>query len=347
MLILNLSTQDFAGLGYDRCEALRKHVGVEAYSVVTLQGYVGYPYHFKLGVNLSPDQLREMLEKADVVHLNEIAFKDNTGREWFGQPGVSVGHSFPVGLPFSLGSSEKVFVRELHSIRQLYSDEAYGNLLSDLDKFVGCGGGVLVSNPDLLTMHPTAVCIAKPLGIDQIESTREQYRRERMDDDEFYVVQTPTGIVDRHTNLLRHACSKLRKKKLRIHEAIIEYKQHNISLMAKALSDAGFAHLRGFLDVSALESMALGKPTIAHIDKAWQDWLQKLGGPNYMPIVDCEPNVDSVENALYRLYTEEEYYFDRAKAADEFIQRFHNEEKISQEYLAWIEKLREDKSVEA
>ncbi len=354
MLILNLSTQDFAGTGFNRCESVRVQSGVEAYTVITQDSYLKFPYHLKLGLNVDTSQLQDLMQRADVIHVNEVSFQDSK-QVWFGEPGVSVAGRFPVALPFDVEATEKVIIREQHSIPSIYSEEAfkeryspqaYSDLIVEFDHLLSAGGGLLASNLDILPMHKAMKHISKPIGLASIRRVRDYYPRRWREDERLFVVQTVTllGLVEKNTDLLEASCKNLRRRGLRVQEAIIKDQPHRISLMAKALCDVGFGHLRGFLDVSALESMAMGKPTIAFAGPPLQNWLSKAGeAHDYMPIVNCPPKLDALEEALTRLYSDQQFYVQKAREAEAFIDRFYNESDISDQYLSWIRELQEAK----
>ncbi len=287
--------------------------------------------------------------------VNEVSFRDSK-QVWFGEPGVSIAGVFPVALPFDVERTEKVIVREQHSIPSIYSEEAfkesyspqaYSELISEMDHLSTSGGGLLASNFDILPMHKAMKYISKPIGLDRIRGARDYYPRRWKEDGRLFVVQTVTllGLVEKNTDLLRASCRQLRRKGLNVREAIVSNQPHRISLMTKALCDVGYGHLRGFLDVSALESMAMGKPTIAFAGPLLRQWLSNTGeSKDYMPIVNCPPNLEALEEVLAKLYTNSEFYDQKARDAEAFINRFYDEKDISKQYLSWIAELQAAKS---
>lgn len=181
----------------------------------------------------------------------------------------------------------------------------------------------LVSTPDLIEFVPhsiylpTAVDLAEWKPVVASQSSTPVLR----------IVHAPTHRQIKGTRYVEMAMQKLQAQNANVEWNFLE-RLSNVQMRA-AMQQADIVVdqvLAGVYGVTAIESMALGKPTVAYIREDFKQWYPDL------PIVSGQP--DNLLAVLSELVADAALRRRLGEAGQAYVQRVHNALRVSERLLA-------------
>jgi hypothetical protein len=184
----------------------------------------------------------------------------------------------------------------------------------------------LVSNLELLQYGDGLRFLPNPVNVARLKRLKRQVGRLH---ETFRVAHSPSRRDYKGTEPFLAACAALKRKGVPIEPVLIEGKTHTESLRMKATCDAAFDSFWLGLQCSGLETAAMGLPVIAGDPHVAGKYREMFGEVPYTYANDAA----ELEDALYRLATDEDFYRAEASRVHAYTVTHHDDAAVALRYL--------------
>ena len=226
---------DLAGVNYRIKAAFDKFSDkYEVRQVVGEESYIKYPYDIKwMGNNT---EVNDLYQKADLVHMTEHprTLFDFSPKIWN-----------PRKMPTVLHQHGTTFRTNMQYYLRLCEAEGWTQIVSTID--------LAVSNK--------VEWVPNPADIDYLRGLRRK-RDTTGPDGAIHVAHAPTNRAEKHTALFEANMIRIAAENKRVSYGIIEGQSWQTTLARKAQADLFYDQLNYGYGNNAIESMAMGIPTI-------------------------------------------------------------------------------------
>jgi glycosyltransferase involved in cell wall biosynthesis len=331
MNILHLTSTDPAGSVINFVNAINRHTGHRARAITT---HRMEEFEFPADVHWifdAGDEIEALLEQADVLHLHKV---DTDFTIEINMPKSGICRKFNVGELLKKFPNKKV-VYHVHG-----HPYERGNVEENAANYRQLGGKVLCSTPDMEQMYkphydgveyfpncvPVDDVLYLPRPTDKLIPGADGVER-------FVVCQTPTHTVLKNCHVIEQAVKNISSEFPVIYDKVWGMPQH-FALRRKRNCHVAFDHLEGYYGMSSLESLSMGKPTIAGLSDYTAEAIKKFFSTDWLPWVDVKPTQEDVEQYLKVLLRDNEA---RAKVGAEsrkFMKEVWSDKAIAQRLAA-------------
>lgn len=190
--------------------------------------------------------------------------------------------------------------------------------LKKLRKWQRYADAILVSEPDLHFASPDSILSPQIIDLDYWSGDWQPKSRE---DGIVRIVHAPSSRRKKGTDFIVQAIETLKSKGYRVELVLAENLGHHKVKELYCMSDVGIDQvLYGWHGKVSVEMMAVGLPTVCHIDEEYRKYRSNL------PIVDASPAtlVERLEMLIANPALREEL----SRKSREFVARYHDVEVI-------------------
>lgn len=308
MNIVMITTNDPAGVAITFTQAINRYTDHHCRLVTTETRYnFMYEKDLHLPWLSNMDELRDVLEKADVIHFHMGS--DET---------------------MSLGSLDlENYVEGKEVVHHHHGEPAFrANPDSFRLKELQLGRRAIVSTPDLLKLYPEATWMPNPVPMNDPDYLPLASRSER---ERVLVGHSPTRKELKNTADFLDVTRKLGDRYGRMETVVIENTPHRECLRIKKQCGAFFDHMQGYYGVSSLEALSQGVPTIAGLDDWNTHHLQEATGSSRLPWLRAT-NADELAAQIENLVNDESRRARLGRISREWMERYWTEQR-------WAERL--------
>jgi glycosyltransferase involved in cell wall biosynthesis len=184
----------------------------------------------------------------------------------------------------------------------------------------------LVSNLELTQYGDGLHFLPNPVNVARYRRLRSQVATPH---EAFRISHSPSKRDYKGTVPFLVACATLKRKGVNVEPVLIEKQPHAESLRIKATCDAAFDSFWLGIQCSGLEAAAMGLPVIAgdvFVAEKYRDWLGEV------PYTYAS-NVAELEEAMYRLATDAEFYRTEAERVAAYTLAHHDDAAVAHRYL--------------
>ncbi len=190
-----------------------------------------------------------------------------------------------------------------------------------LQHLLSYASGSFVLNPDLLDPSPTSTYLPYAIDINNLRPTPPSWDGKG----DVIIFHAPSDRLVKGTDYLVAAVDRLRQQGYPV-RLDIAHKVSNTEVRKRA----GVAHivvdqlLIGWYGALAVETMALGKPTICFLDARHR---KRVWYENEIPILNADP--ESIERVLRELLEQPNTWRDIGERSRAFVEHIHAPEKVA------------------
>ena len=316
-LILNIHPKyDCAGAGVLLSNIINKFTKHTSYHIISEETFLKHDYHLKIGVD--DDKIKELLEKADILHFNKYTWKDNKKIEYMEE-----------------FVKKKTTILHLHGNLNVWhpSDHPYNifNFAKEFNlKFVSC-------NP-LSEQLFNCEWLPNPLPTDK----KEYMPTYKNWNDPLKIIHTVISDYNKGTTDIQTVMNYLQTESL----LDFNYTTHNRSCNQKeCLMDKRNKHVcidnitQGFIGMAGWEALSQMLVCIARLDPYVEKRYKEVLSPDdELPIINVN-GIDQMALEVVKLSTDVDYLYKKATYGRTWMEKCYHPQKIANLWSDYYEKI--------